>query len=193
MVCGKVQEPLAIVSNQISHGDDMTWIAKQRGETVAVSNTGVRDRSWPKIIHGERLMEEAIDEHVKAGEGENALIDRLLSVLCADTLPRLREDAGLEMYATWLRNSIFIPPIGPRGKEADTVTGETDSGRGLLENDGQTEQTVYLSGSFGTQKQTVILLDTTGRIRYFERTLFDHNAKEIPLGQGDKSFEFTIA
>ena len=50
----------------------------------------------------------------------------------------------------------------------------------------------YSTGAYGTQKQTIILVSESGRIRYFERTLYDSNANAIPIGQGDRSFEFFV-
>lgn len=49
----------------------------------------------------------------------------------------------------------------------------------------------YTQGAYGTQKQTVLLVRDDMRVRYFERTLYDQNANAIPVGKGDRSFEFT--
>lgn len=185
LVCGKINEPLAIVSNRMSHVDGITWIAKEKGETVGLSNTVFGDRSWPKITEGERLMDAAIKAHVESGEGEDALIRRLLDVLSTDTLPPSAAKAPKEVYEPLLKNSIFIPVIGDGEENATEIPTTTNGGQ-------QSELMAYMHGLYGTQKQTVLLVSHDGRVKYFERTLYDHNAKAIPIGKGDRVFEFTI-
>lgn len=197
LVCGKVNEPLAIMSNRVSHIDRITWVAKDRGETVGLSNTAFGDRSWPKIIQGETLMKEAIEEHVQAGEGEDELIQRLLEVLSTDTLPRLADGGGLETYINDLRKSVFIPVIGGQDKvdhAADEIAGgqAKDKVEVLANGHGSSDPMSYCRGLYGTQKQTVVLVDHKGRVKYFERTLFDNAAERIPIGEGDRCFEFMI-
>lgn len=195
LVCGKVGEPLAVVSNRVSSTEGITWLAKEKGETVGLSNTAFGDRSWPKIVKGEELMKEAIDASSNAGETEDELIERLLKLLSTDTLPRLEEGAGMETYINLLRHSIFIPALGEREEEnlsADEIAAarlkETID---VVQGEG-TDHIPYMSGLYGTQKQTIVLFDAAGRVRFFERTLYDNNAGTIPIGEGDRSFEFTI-
>ncbi|KAJ9307978.1 hypothetical protein DTO271D3_2691 [Paecilomyces variotii] len=197
LVCGKIHEPLAIMSNRVSHVDGITWVAKQQGETVGLSNTSFDDRSWKKILLGEKLMKEAIEEHAKAQEGEEELIQRLLHVLSTDTLPRLKEGASLETYIPLLRESIFVPVIGAQNEEnraADEVAAGDIPDKVTVAANGSTppEQQCYMTGLYGTQKQTVVLVDKNRRVKYFERTLYDNNAKPIPVGKGDRSFEFVV-
>jgi uncharacterized protein with NRDE domain len=199
LVCGKVNEPLAILSNRASDIDNMVWIAREKGETTALSNTTLGNRSWPKIVRGEQLTCEAIKAHAEAGEGEEDLIHRLLDVLSRDTLPRLEAGTEAEAYFELLQNTIFVPVVGYRegveeeaagGVGAGTVceTGVVSPNRGS----GQPGQAAFISGEFGTQKQTILLVGANGRVRYFERTLFDDDAKAVPIGEGDRSFEFMI-
>ena len=195
LVCGKVNEPLAILSNRASSVDGITWIAKQKGETVGLSNTTLGDRSWPKIIKGEQLMNDVIRTHVEI-EDEEDLIHRLLDILSLDTLPRLEERESLGSYINLLRNSIFVPLIGGQDRSEGNTHDESvdkDVTTASPNGDQQLDQLAYyLQGAYGTQKQTVILVSTSGRIRYFERTLFNDDAKPIPIGEGDRSFEFII-
>lgn len=194
LVCGRVGEPLAIISNRMSDNiDSTTWIASCRGETVGLSNTFLQDRTWPKIIKGEILMKSAIDAHVAAyppddhkrtvsREEEDDLIERLFGVLSTDTMPRLVSTEPIkEQYMNQLKESIFIPLLGDRAQfeaEADQLAKMGLAG--------------YTSGLYGTQKQTVLLVDHAGRVKYVERSLFDEHVRPIPLGQGDRVFEFVI-
>lgn len=193
LVCGRIGEPLAIISNRMSDNiDSTTWIASGRGETIGLSNTFLKNRTWPKIIHGEILMRSTIDAHIAAyppdhkGAASRAeeedLIKRLFRVLSTDTMPRLADTEPIkEQYMDQLKESIFIPLLGDRAKfeaEADQLAKMGLAG--------------YNSGLYGTQKQTVLLVDHAGRVKYVERSLYDEHVHPIPLGQGDRVFEFVI-
>lgn len=195
LVCGRINEPLAIVSNRSSDMDQITWVASEKNRTRGLSNTSVDDRSWPKIIDGEKLMQKAIEEHVQANEDEDALVERLLNVLSTDTLPRLSGDNGVDAYIQYLRKSIFVPVIGAetepgRAAEEQAAASVEDEPNQPPAN-GALDQN-YSSGLYGTQKQTILLARPDGRVRYFERTLYDNNAQSVPIGQGDRSVEFTV-
>lgn len=194
LICGYVNEPLAIVSNRSSNMDQISWVATEPGQTLGLSNTCFDDRSWPKILEGERLTKDAIAAHVQAEEDEQGLINRLLEVLSTDTLPRLSDDAKTETYIPLLRNSIFVPIIGAQ-KVANGATDEVDDP--CIDDKVAGEQPnkpdpSYMQGPYGTQKQTILLVSHNGRVRYFERTLYDNDVKAVPIGQGDKSFEFMV-
>ena len=45
---------------------------------------------------------------------------------------------------------------------------------------------------YGTQKQTIILVDQQGRVTFVERTLWDERAERVEPGKGDRWFEFDI-
>ena len=49
-----------------------------------------------------------------------------------------------------------------------------------------------LSGVYGMMQQTVLLVDRVGGVKYVERTPFDGDARPVPLGKGDRVFEFVI-
>lgn len=194
LICGHINEPLAIVSNRSSDMDHITWVASEKGQTRGLSNTSVDDRSWPKIIDGERLMQEAIEGHIQAEEDEEALLERLLEVLSTDTLPRLSgQKQTIDTYVKLLRKSIFIPVIG-----ADEDPDQSAESAAARIEDETKEPTAalagpnYTSGPYGTQKQTILLARPDGRVRYFERTLYDGNVNAVPIGQGDRSFEFHV-
>lgn len=179
LVCGRINEPLAIVSNRSDDMDQITWVASEENQTRGLSNTSVDDRTWPKILDGEKLMQEAIKAHVLAQEGEDALVERLLEVLSTDTLPRFpKEDTDMDSYSKYLRESIFIPVIGEEEIKEPQANGALDHS--------------YMSGPYGTQKQTILLAQHDGRVRYFERTLYDGDVQSVPIGQGDRSFDFHV-
>ncbi|KAJ5324656.1 hypothetical protein N7476_003256 [Penicillium atrosanguineum] len=185
LVCGHINEPLAIVSNRSRDMEQIIWVASEKNQTLGLSNTNFGDRTWPKIIEGEKLMEMAIKEHVQAQEDEDALVERLLQVLSTDTLPRLPKESSLDDYISFIPKSIFVPVIGTDVAVACTED-ETKKppSNGLMD-------PKFFSGLYGTQKQTVLLAQTNGRVRYFERTLYDNQANAVPAGQGDKCIEFT--
>ncbi|KAI5306956.1 hypothetical protein KEM55_008451, partial [Ascosphaera atra] len=49
-----------------------------------------------------------------------------------------------------------------------------------------------LHGLYGTQTQTVVLVHESGKVTYFERTLYDREARGIPVPEGDQVFRFEI-
>lgn len=199
LVCGTVKGPLAVVSNRVSATEGIAWIAQNKGETVALSNTAFGDRSWSKIVKGEELMKEAIRASTKLEESEDQLIQRLLEVLATDTLPRLEEGKSMETYIDLLRQSIFVPAIGraeqqPK-REEDEVCGSAVHEKAEVVSSGQQDgnpDPSYLRGLYGTQKQTVVLVHESGRLKFFERTLYDDNAQAIPIGEGDRVFDFVV-
>lgn len=196
LLCGRINEPLAIVSNRSSDMAHITWVASEENQTRGLSNTSVDDRSWPKIIDGEQLMQKAIEEHVQANEDEDALVERLLQVLSTDTLPRLPgEDSSVDSYIKYLRKSIFVPVIGAEGEAGqdaeETAAASVEDKLNQTPTNGALDPS-YSSGLYGTQKQTILLAKPDGRVRYFERTLYDSNARSVPIGQGDRSVEFTV-
>lgn len=201
LACGNVKGPLAVVSNRVSAKDGISWIAKEKGETVGLSNTTFGDRSWAKIINGERMMNEAISTSCSLEESEDDLVKRLLRLLSLDTLPRLHEGGDLESYINLLRESIFIPIIGEKPGKNHPCDGNNDDDQ-LCESDpndkievvrdGSVNGHPYMDGLYGTQKQTIVLVHESGRVRFFERTLYNDNAEEIPIGEGDRSFDFAV-
>lgn len=196
LVCGYVNEPLAVVSNRSSTMDQISWLATEKGQTVGLSNTTFDDRSWPKILDGEKLVNDAVEAHAQAGEDEDALIERLLHVLNKNTLPALGDDATAEDYLPYFRKSIFIPILGVKDKPAPPANGATpacvDDETAAPAKKGDALDQTYLHGAYGTQEQTVILVSNTGRVRYFERTLYNEDASPIPVGEGDRSYEFQV-
>jgi len=184
LICGKVGGPLAVVSNRTPDVESMTWLAEQKGETVGLSNAAYGDRSWPKVLQGEKLMASAIAESVGRKDSKAGFIEAMMRLLSVDTLPKKEEGQGWEIYVKELRKSIFIPVIG--GDGADEVAADDVAAA-------RTNQYMQsLSGVYGTQKQTVVLVDHDGQVTFVERTLYDNKAKAVKSQDRDKWFEFCV-
>ncbi|KAH4055817.1 hypothetical protein HBI26_186560 [Parastagonospora nodorum] len=178
---------LAIISNRTPDVKDVIHLPDSTSpSTHALSNAAYADRTWPKVINGETWTSAAIKDSVAAKETRSQLVQRLLKVLTTDTMPRQKENEDWDMYLNQLRHSIFIPSIGrdhleehkmPKHEVGDVV---------------KQKAVDATSGCYGTQKNIVIVVDKQGKVYYFERTLFDGDAKAIPVGQGDREFEFGI-
>jgi uncharacterized protein with NRDE domain len=211
MVCGKLRvnegnlDRIAIVSNRNDHVDQVPWIGHCRGQVCALSNTCFEDENrWPKLENGKRMVRDIIDEVVRRGLGEDELVERLYGVLDNDTLPR-HASMSLECYVAELKNSIFIPPIGD-AKHCREMAEAQAKGKGRWATDDQkaAEEAMaaegpvdpsnlgFETGMYGTQRQTIILVDWEGRVSYRERALFDANGNPIPRGEGDVLFRFDI-
>lgn len=180
---------LALISNRTPDVKDLVWIAGgTSGETEALSNSWYGDRSWPKVTDGERLVKEAIAASLAAGETKEELLERFFHTMSDDRLPEWEKGDSWEVFTRQLRHSIFIPRVGAStlNKPLHTELKEsTEKTHGQIE----AEAT---SGEYGTQKQSIILVDREGNVTYIERSLYDDDGKPIEKGSGDKVFEFKI-
>ncbi|KAI4267862.1 MAG: hypothetical protein L6R38_008058 [Xanthoria sp. 2 TBL-2021] len=196
LVCGKVGQPLAIISNRTPSVEGVTWIAQQNGETVGLSNAAFDDRSWPKVNDGETLMKLAVERSVQRRDNKEGLVDELLQLLSTDTLPRKKKEEGWKSYVRELTKSIFIPVVGGEGMDhmhADEMAaGKTDEPVQVQQQTDPTKFREGLSGLYGTQKQTVVLIDHEGHVTSVERTLYDQAAQPIDGVERDRWFEFDI-
>ncbi|OCK83321.1 DUF833-domain-containing protein [Lepidopterella palustris CBS 459.81] len=175
---------LAIISNRTPDMESLIWVARGPHETHALSNSYYGDMSWPKVIQGQKAVKAAIDESVAKGESKEDLEERFFQLLSVDTLPRQRNGEEWEIYLRQLRHSIFIPAIG--GNElAGVPSDEVAAAAGNKAIDAT-------SGVYGTQKQSIILVDWEGKLTFVERTLFDANGAPIKIGTADRTFEFQI-
>ncbi|KZF22762.1 DUF833 domain protein [Xylona heveae TC161] len=194
LVCGvlrKNRQPLAVVSNRTPRTGEVPWIGKSSGETRGLSNTTFEDHTWPKVLDGEHLLDRALAESHEASESKQQLLDRLVSLLNTDTLPRKQNGETWVTYTRNLRRSIFVPVFeGEECKPADAVAAASDESQLRGKNDAVSSQGT--SGLYGTVKQTIVLVDHDGRVTYLERTLFGDDGTPIPAGQGDRIFEFDI-
>ncbi|KAK0123536.1 hypothetical protein ONS96_010517 [Cadophora gregata f. sp. sojae] len=165
-------EPLAIISNRCETLGHVPWIAGRRGEVYGLSNTSFDDLDvWPKVEIGRKKVLQAVQEAV----GEEDLVNRLFEVLDTNTLPK-QEGKEFEAYLYELRKSIFIPSIGSVAPVKDPPN--------LNPN--------VTTGIYGTQRQTIVIVDWEGKVTFRERSLWDVMGNPIERGKGDMKFEFNI-
>lgn len=198
---GKALEPLAIISNRNDKVDEVPWICEERDQVYGLSNTSYYDPvAWPKVEDGKRLVTEAVRKAVDEGLDEDGLVEELFKVLDRDTLP-VGPDLGFEDHIPLLKESIFVPPIGDEhhrqamekarrnGKkvEPDAATEE------LMSEERPDETTMgFETGMYGTQRQTVILVDWEGNVTFRERALWDAKGDVMERPSGDMTFQFKV-
>ncbi|KAI5856701.1 DUF833-domain-containing protein [Durotheca rogersii] len=208
LLCGDLKEkteegikPLAIISNRWDHVGEVPWIGKERGQTYGLSNAVYAvPETWEKITIGKKLMEEAIRDAAEKDLSEEELIGRLFAVLDHDTLPT-EPKMSFQENMDALRRSVFIRSFaedqgwkdmadaadeGRRRGAFEEVQGHT------LHEDYEDPHGFFMKGAYGTQRQTVILLDWEGNITYTERALWDAHGNPIERGKGDETFRFKI-
>ena len=181
-------EGLSIISNRTTHPSDLIRIASKPGEVHGLSNSHFGDLSWPKIVHGEALLRQAVNASSTRQDSKERLIESLFAVLKVDTYPKFPQRQEFPVYARQMRNSIFIPRVGGSGVE-------NESSDGMKSADDQrpsTQAGVEVqggAGGYGTQKQTVVLVDRSGKVTFVERTLYDENALAT---ESERKFEYQI-
>ena len=178
------RQGLGVLSNRTANIEDITWLAKSGGEVHGLSNALFEDQGWPKVVDGKRLLKEALEESFEKRESDEQLLARLFDVLSHDSLPERKEGQTWPAYSRELRRSILIPPIG----------GSSEAG--VANKEGESSGANYVSEGakslYATQKQTVILVDHNGHVKFVERTLFDDRGRMIPPSLRDHVVEFQI-
>lgn len=203
MICGRLRkkpEHISIISNRASHVDDVPVIRGDQGQTWALSNTTyMSPEKWPKVLNGERLLSEAIREAKSKQQSEADFIESLFHVLDHDTLPPT--SGSVQDMMRTVRQSIFLPPIGSDEQKKEFAAAAA-KGRVGWDQEGQKSNGAahapanpvggYSTGLYGTQRQTVILVDWDGNVTYVERARFDPNGNELQRGEADVTVKFTI-
>lgn len=185
-VVKKPRKGLGIISNRTPDVQGIVHLASQPGETHALSNAAYGDRTWPKVVNGEQWTREAIAQSIKLNESRDELVQRLLNVLSTDTMPKQKENEQWDMYMNQLRHTILVPSIG-RDDLTESKMPAHEIGDAVKQKAANATDGVY-----GTQKNIIIMVDRQGKVFYFERTLFDREAKSVETGQGDRRFEYEI-
>jgi uncharacterized protein with NRDE domain len=217
LVCGKLRrvaeekniDPLAIISNRCDHAGQVPWICEERGSVYGLSNAIYLDQSdenkdtlWPKIRDGRELLSRAVA--ATSGSSEEELVTSLFNILDTDNFPA-DPATDLEEIIPLLKNSIFIPALGGKDHQQEMCKAQESGtpemkGRNLSAAEtvtltarpDQQQPNGFQAGLYGTQRQTVMLVDWDGNVTYIERALWDCNGNAIPRGQGDETFRFKI-
>lgn len=206
MICGtlrKSPKPIAIVSNRVDHVDDVPFVGRERGQTWSLSNTTyISPEKWPKVISGHDLTESAIKEAVDQKLDEAGVVEALFAVLDRDTLPRLPRHASVQDYMPVFKESIFVPPVGTQQQENEFAESAAKGRVGWDEQEEAYKRAAaqpildatvpYSTGLYGTQRQTVILVDWEGNVTYVERALWDPNGNRFERGAADVTVRYKI-
>lgn len=197
-------EPLAILSNKAARPDEIPWLCEGRGETVGLSNAAFDSpQEWPKVAKGKALLRELVAKAAaEEGLGEDALRERLFGLLSCDELPT-EPGMAFEDYFQVLQESIFIPPVGNQEHKDAMARAQANGGMGGPADpalraavDGSQrpdpQAQGFSTGMYGTQRQTVLLVDWEGNVTYTERALFDESGNVVEKGKGDVTFRFAI-
>jgi uncharacterized protein with NRDE domain len=187
LVFGQLRKPssmlghIGIVSNRMKEAEEVKWT--ERG-TWGLSNSHYGDRTWPKVVQGEALLEKAAARDL---QDEEAFLEQCFALLSTDTLPKQKEGQEWTAMVKELRNSIFIPKLGGDAgveeKAADEIAAAKKEDK---------HQVSPGSGPYGTQKQTVILVSHDGKVTFVERALYDGEGKPVRLDDRDTKIEFEI-
>lgn len=210
LICGDLKEkaddgiqPLAIITNRCDEPHRVPRIGGERGTTYGLSNTiYVEPPTWPKIEKGKQLLEVAIQEAIEKDLDEEALTERLFAVLEHDTMP-VQPDMSMQDHMDALRHSVFVPAFGdPDGWKdmADAAEeGRAKAAFDAIEDESDSDPQIpadppvnFMKGAYGTQRQTLVLVDWEGNITWKERALFDAHGNRLDKGQGDVVFKYKI-
>ncbi|KAM3505602.1 hypothetical protein MY11210_007890 [Beauveria gryllotalpidicola] len=207
MICGRLRknaENISIISNRADHVDDVPIVDGQRGRTWGLSNTTYTNpEKWPKVSAGEQLVSKAIQDAVTKNQSETDFVESLFNVLNRDTLPVAEDEEGtVQDSMKRFRHSIFIPPVGTTQQKAEFAEAAAkgrigwddgaDTSNGAASHAPANPVGGYSAGMYGTQRQTVILVDLEGNVKYIERALFDPNGNVIERGAADVTVKFTV-
>ena len=122
LICGKVGEPLAVISNRTPSVEGVTWIAGKNGDTVGLSNATFDNKSWPKVNDGKKLMASAIARSVARKDTKKDFVEEMMGLLGIDTLPKGNRGQNWDVRVKELRLSILIPRID--GDDVDGMKAE---------------------------------------------------------------------
>jgi uncharacterized protein with NRDE domain len=172
---------LSIISNRTTDPKNLTRIASNPGEVHGLSNSHYGDLSWPKIVYGEQFLRQAVNASASRQDSQERFIQSLFDVLSVDTFPKLPKGEDFTVYASQMRNSIFIPRVGGSGAEHES----SERMRTANPQDASSHPGVEVgggAGGYGTQKQTVVLVHRSGKVTFVERTIYDNDARATESG-----------
>ena len=183
-----LRAPLAVISNRTPDVKGVKWIAgegqQSQAWTCSLSNSRYGDDAWLKVVKAEDLLNKLIEESTTAQESQEDLVDRCFKLLSTDDLPRPKPGQSRTNFSLELRKSIFIPAFVTEGANISVPcrNGETVA---------QTNETSF-GDLYGTQKQSILMVDHAGKVTFIEQTLFDrHPHSSGPRGDV-RQFDFEI-
>lgn len=151
---GRRAEGLHVVSKDRTTVKAMPLASADGGRVFGLSNApfdGARD--WPKVSLGREQLQAVIDEALCGHMDQRDLVERLFGILDTDTLPRRNSrEMLLTERVDELQETIFVPLLATTVSEGD-------------------------GAPYGTQRQTVILVDVEGHVTYVERALNEATVK----------------
>ncbi|KAK4553598.1 hypothetical protein LTR86_009394 [Recurvomyces mirabilis] len=196
LLFGRLRKPkdgkvtgLGVISNRTESSADTERICTEVDQTNGLSNSHYGDSSWPKVVHGEQLLSQAIKASVSRKDDEDQFFESLFDILSVDTLPRPQHNEPWQSYTRQLRNSIFIPPFG--GDDVEKKPAKQIVAANSTSTPDHSSITVG-EGAYGTQRQTVILVSTEGEVTFIERSLHDGKDVEPEISDRDRTFKFKI-
>lgn len=192
LVYGKVGMPLAVLSNRTRNAQDISFVVGQKDEVVGLSNASFEDRSWSKILKGEALMRSAIQTSVARNDTKAEFIEEMFSILSVNDMPSRGPNESWESYSKQLCKSIFIPKMGGEGMDGYMDKTRNPNHHETENLESPLMQMDSFSGWYGTQTQTVVLVDHSGQVTYTERRLYGSSARAIEGEDRDQTFEFRI-
>ncbi|KAF3938358.1 hypothetical protein ABW19_dt0203968 [Dactylella cylindrospora] len=200
MLCGQLSrdqdervklENLVVISNRrvgfeeghVKRMDSLDPLAK---EVYGLSNSAFCE-PWPKVLQGKQLLGKLV-EAVHQGADEQSIIDDGLNILSQDGVGQNKEWESLNGKLGLLPNSIFIPAFDTENDaqlklKPDAPDHEPQNPPSL----GLDSPTLY-----GTQKQTVVIFYSSGKVRYVERTLFSQSRGQTFSGASLVNMEFDL-
>lgn len=174
---------LNILSNRGHHGRVFETGLENDNATVSMSDSiatkstfglsnSLYNHPWKKVFLGEELVDTLVDSPKTENLSENEFVDECFNVLSHDTYStKVAEKGDLNAKYLELRNSIFIPPVSL----------------------GDSHSTCASIGEFyGTRTQTVILLDKSGNLSYYEKNLHSVDTKVFDKPQIVSHYKFNI-
>lgn len=210
LVCGTLRKsgrgvkPLAIVSNRSSSVEEIAWIARERGDIWGLSNARYGDAEWPKVVKGKELLKRVTKESRWRAMKEDELLGKCWEVLDDDTLLPKGNQSFVE-FVGHLKESIFIHALGGNTRKEDgdkleadeiaaagSATEHEPGSNGSQRHSPVSEAVGMAEEMYGTQRQTIMLVDWSGKCSYIERALYDEQGNAVPRGHGDIRFEFQI-
>ena len=139
-------------------------------------------------------MAETIAKSCSKGDTMAQLVEEMFRLLSHDTLPRWENGDSWETYLRQLRHSVFIPKLGdPAAKPVPPEeVAAAGSDKLVVQMSTTSKSGLGSSGPYGTQKQTVVLVDHSGHVTFVEKTLYNEHGEYVADKQSDLTFEFDI-